>query len=67
MPTEMRSVEDRPVSLVMLVGAVLLGSCKEIQTELVIAQSDLARFEPGANEQGPQIAFVVIHSVIVDL
>src|SRR5882757_3062285 len=51
----------------MLVGVVLPGSCKEIQTELVISQSDLTWLEPGANQHGPQIAFVVIHFVIVDL
>ena len=51
----------------MLVGVVLPGSCKEIQTELVIPQSDLTWLEAGANQHGPQITFVVIHFVIVDL
>ena len=51
----------------MLIGAVLPGSCKEIQTELVIPQSDLTWLESGANQHGPKIAFVVIHFVIVDL
>jgi len=41
MPAEMRSVENVTSLLVKLVGAVLPGSCKEIQTELVIPQSDL--------------------------
>src|SRR6266436_2503979 len=52
---------------VSLVGAILPGSCKEIQTELVIPQSDLTWLEPGANQHGPQIAFGVIHFMIVDL
>src|SRR6201996_7014310 len=51
-----------PVSLV----GVLPGSCKEIQTELVIPQPDLTWLEPAANQHGPKIAFVVIHFVIVD-
>src|SRR5882757_5295476 len=51
----------------MLVGAVLPGSCKKIQTELVIPQLDLTWLEPAANQHGPQITFVVIHFVIVDL
>ena len=67
MPTEMRSVEA-VTSFASYAGrAVLPGSCKEIQTELVIPQSDLTWLEPGANQHGPQIAFVVIHFVIVDL
>src|SRR5215470_8336440 len=56
-----------PVSLIMLVCVVLPGGCKEIQAELVIPQSDLARLESGPNQHGPQIAFVIIHFVIVDL
>ena len=51
----------------MSVGVVLPGSCKEIQTELVISHSDPTWLEPGANQHGPQIGFVVIHFVIVDL
>src|SRR5262245_31191477 len=51
----------------MLVNVVFPGSCKEIQTELVIAQSDLTWLEARPNQHGPQIAFVVIHLVIVDL
>src|SRR5947208_15516905 len=51
----------------MLVGVVLPGGCKEVQTGLVIAQSDLTWLEAGANQHGPQIALVVIHFVIVDL
>src|SRR6266576_1394924 len=51
----------------MLVGAVLPGSRKKIQTELVIPQLDLTWLETGANQHGPKIAFVVIHFVIVDL
>jgi len=54
-------------SIVILVDAILPGSCKEIQTELVIPQSDLTWLETGANQHGPKIAFVVIHFVIVDL
>src|ERR1041384_7526710 len=46
---------------------VLPGSRKEIQTELVISQSDLTWLEAGANQHGPQITFIVIHFVIVDL
>src|SRR6476660_8489545 len=51
----------------MRLDAVLSGSCKEIQTELVIPQSDLTWLESGANQHGPEIAFVVIHFVIVNL
>src|ERR1043166_8360068 len=50
-----------------MLRVVFPGSCKEIQTELVIPQSDLTWFEAGANQHGPQIAFVIIHFVIVDL
>ena len=52
---------------VSLVGAVLPGSCKEVQTELVIPQSDLTWHEASVNQHGPKVAFVVIHFVIVDL
>jgi hypothetical protein len=55
------------VSLVMPVGVVLFGNCKEIQTEFVIPQSDLTWPEAAPNQHWPQIAFVVIHFVIVDL
>ena len=51
----------------MQVGVVFPGNCKEIQTELVVVQSDLAWFEAGVNEHGPQISLLVIHFVIVDL
>ena len=67
MPAETRSVEAVTSSLFMLSMVVFCGSCKEIQTELVISQSDLTGLEAGANQHGPQIAFVVIHSMIVDL
>lgn len=43
--------------LVMLVGVVLPGNCKEIQTELVMSQLDPARLDASPNEHGPQIAF----------
>jgi hypothetical protein len=51
----------------MPVGVVLPGSGNEIQTELVIPQSDLTWLEADSNQHGPKIAFVVIHFVIVDL
>ena len=51
----------------MLVGVVLFGNGKEIQTEFVIPQLDLTWLEAAPNQHWPQIAFVVIHSVIVDL
>ena len=66
MPTELRSVEDVTRLSVLLVGVVLPDNCKQIQAELVIPQSDPARLEASPNEHGPQIAFVVIHFVIVD-
>ena len=50
-----------------MVDVALPGRNKEIQTELVIPQSDLTWLESGANQHGPKIAFVVIHFVIVDL
>jgi hypothetical protein len=53
-------------SIVTLVDAILPGSCKEIQTELVVPQSDLTWLEAGANQHGPKIAFAEIHLVIVD-
>src|SRR4030095_13184655 len=56
-----------PFSRATLASVILPGSRKEIQTELVIPQSDLTWSEAGANQHGPQIAFVVIHFVIVDL
>src|SRR5215211_5926023 len=51
----------------MSVAVVLPGSRKKVQAELMIVQSDVTWLEPGANHHGPQIAFVVIHFVIVDL
>src|SRR5215211_947621 len=51
----------------MLVEAGLSGSCKKIQTELVIPQSDLTWLEAALDQDGPQIAFIVIHFVIIDL
>src|SRR5215472_18143061 len=51
----------------MLLGVIFPGNCKKIQTELVVPQSDLTGLEAGANQHWPEIAFVVIHFVIVDL
>ena len=65
MPLGVRSVEHATHSSVTL--AVLPGSCKEIQAEFVVPQSDLTRLEPRTDEDRPQSAFVVIHFVIVDL
>src|SRR5215211_1207153 len=51
----------------MSFAVVLPGSRKKVQAEFVIPQSDVTWLEPGANHHRPQIAFVVIHFVIVDL
>src|SRR5882724_7724475 len=67
MPTEMRSVEDVTTFASSVLDVFFAGNCKEIQTEFVIPQSGLTWLETGANQHGPQIAFVVIHFVIVDL
>ena len=68
MPAERRSVETVTSSASCPGRRLPLpGSCKEIQTELVIPQSDLTWLEASANQQGPQISFLVVHFVIVDL
>jgi len=67
MPTEMRSVEDVTKLLVMLVGVVLPGDCKEIQAKLMMSQPDLTKLEAGFDQHAPQIWFVVMHLVIVYL
>src|SRR5215475_2936518 len=66
MPAETRSVET-VTKFAVLADVFLPGSGKEIQTELVIPQSDLTWLEASANQQGPQISFLVVHFVIVDL
>jgi hypothetical protein len=54
-------------SLTMLVEASLFGYREQIETELVIRQSNLTRLEAGTDEHRPEITFAVIHFMIVDL
>src|SRR5437588_366294 len=43
------------------------GGGKEIKAELVILKPNLTRLKASLHQQGPQVAFVVIHLVIVHL
>ncbi len=58
---------QRGACLVPLAELPLPGCRKEIQTEFVISQSNLARLETSSDEDWPEIAFAVIHLVIVHL
>jgi len=44
-----------------------LGHREEVKPKLVVTKLDQARLEPGAGQQGPKVALVVIHLVIVQL
>src|SRR5947208_9507783 len=49
-------------------AAILLpGGRKQIQTEFVIPQLNLTRLETSSDQDRPEIAFAVIHFVIVHL
>lgn len=53
-------------SLFRLAKSGFSGRRKQIRAELVIPQSDLARPEATPHEHWPEIAFAVIHFMIVD-
>ena len=51
----------------MLADVILSGSCKKIQLEFVIPQSDLRRLEAGPNEHGPVLGSVCSDRPLMEL
>jgi hypothetical protein len=53
--------------LAVLIKPRLFGYREQIETELVIPQSDLTRLKARPDQHRPEIAFAVIHFMIVYL
>src|SRR5919106_2955498 len=65
--TTYESGANRRGSVVLTLGIAFRRCGEKIQSEFVIPQSNVTWLETGANEHRPQIAFAVIHFMIVDL